>query len=136
KALEESKAISVRVIRIYFMIGSDNSAEVVAKCNADRRAVINGADAHLQNRARATRGLIGQTVGKVGMNLTCAQHTCPFSSNAEQISGFRPVDFQKRPEYRGNENRAAIMRFASFVQSPHIRRTRLPFLRRLIDSSK
>ena len=66
-------------------IGGDDAAQIFAKREVDRRAVIECANAHAEDVLGAAGGFVGETIHEVGMQLTLVQHSGAAGGDAKQI---------------------------------------------------
>ena len=94
------------------------AAQEVAEGDVDRRAIVDRADAHLQDAVGAARGLLGQPCrpGPDGSRPP-ADLPVPWRGDAEEVGGARAVDQQEGAEDRRDENGAAGVRRRVSVSS-------------------
>src|SRR4029077_2900061 len=85
EALDEHDPESTGVRRRVVEVCRDDAAEKIAEGDVDRRAVIDRADAHLQNPLGAGGRLARQTLRQVRVNLTIRQASRSLSGNPEQV---------------------------------------------------
>src|SRR6185437_5582307 len=88
-----------------------DGAEVVAEGDVDRWAVVECADAHLEDVLRRGRRLFGEPVHQVGMQLPYWQDAGAFARYAQKIRDPALVHRQEGVEDGGDEDRASFVRF-------------------------
>ena len=86
-------------------VGRDDGAQELAEGDVDRRAVVEGADAHHQHVLRRLRRFGRQTVHQVRMDGARLQHAGAAGGEAHQVGGAPFVD-------RRNASNTAATRIA------------------------
>ena len=134
EAFDEGEPVGVGV-RVELEVRGDQAAQVVAEGDADRRAVVDRPDAHLQDALRALRGLVGQPVRQIRRQLAGAKHARALGRDAIEIRRPRAVDLQECTEHRRHHG-AALVRFVFEIQDVHVRLEGAPFPGRGIDRAQ
>ena len=114
--LDERDAVAVLVVRHQVDVGGDQRAQVLAEGEVDRRAVVERADAHVQDVAGRLRRLLREAVHQVRVKLALRQHAGAAGGEPQQVARAVLVDRQERVEHRGHQDRAARVRLAGLVE--------------------
>ena len=70
-------------------VGGDQRAQIVAEGDVDRRAVVERADAHVEDLARDLARLVGQRTGEIVRDLARRQHARAVGREPDQIGARR-----------------------------------------------
>ena len=133
KGLHERDPVVLVVHRIELEVRRHDRAQVVAEGDVDRRAVVERADAHLEDVLRRVRRLVGEPVDQVGMQLPGGQDAGAVGRDPQQIGDAALVDRQEGVEDGGDEDRAAIVRLGQVRVVVRIGLARLPLAGLLVD---
>jgi len=106
------------------LVRRDQSAEIVAKRDVERRAIVQSADAHCAYVAGYFACLVRHTADKVGVKGTFLQNAGAVRRDAKQISNSIVIEDQEGVENGTNKLRPA---FVWFVDARNIGRFDLLF---------
>ena len=108
--LDERDAVAEPVVRHEIGVGRDQRAQILAEDDVDRRAIVERADAHVQDLAGDLARLARQPVDEIGRDRAVGQDAGAAGGEPQQIGGPALVDLQEGIEHRGDQHRAAVMR--------------------------
>ncbi len=92
----------------------------------DRRAVVDGADTHLQDTVGGPGGFAGEARGEVGMDIALGQIAGALGGDAVEIGAAGAIDAQEGLEDGGHQDGAAVVRFEGTIEGGLIGITRFP----------
>ena len=109
--LDEGDAVAQVVVGHQVVVGGDQGAEVLAEGDVDRRAVVEGADAHVEDvRGRPWRPRRPGGSTRSGWRSPSRQHAGAAGGDPQQVGDARLVDGQEGVEDGGHQDGAAGVR--------------------------
>ena len=133
KGFRERDAAMLVVDRIELEVRRHDRAQVVTEGDVDRRAVVERADAHLEDLLRRSRRLFGKPVDQVRMQLPFGQDAGAFAGDAQKIRDPALVHREEGIEDGGDQDRASFVRLGEVGIVVRIGLARLPLAGLLVD---
>src|SRR5262249_18193769 len=114
------------IFRVDVDAGRNHSPQIFPEGDIHRRAIVDGADAHAQDRFGAICCFLRKTSCQIWMNRAFWQHSASLRRDSVEILGSPPIDEQKRAKYRCNQNGTAFMRLHGLFEQVRVGRAALP----------
>ena len=116
EAVDQRSSVAVRVRRHQLRVGGDHGAQEVAEPNIDRRAIVEGPDANVQEVLCGLDGGVGQPAGEIWVKLIGIGGRATEASHPHQVFGPPQVDREERVKDRGHQDRATVVRLSQRLQ--------------------
>ena len=97
------------ILRHQLEIGGDHGAQEIAKGHVHWRQVVKGTDAHVQHALRGARGLAGDAVDQVGVQVALRQRAGATGGDAHQVADAPLVGLEEAVEDRRHQHRPALV---------------------------
>ena len=107
---DEGDPIAVHVLGVEVAVGGDEGPQVFAECQVDGRAIVERADAHVQDLPGDRGRFLGQPFREVVRDIALGQHAGAAGSQPEQLPRPAVIDTSEGREDGGDEKGTALVR--------------------------